>query len=138
MNGMQLNEVFALVTDAAGRGQLVEEMKRFANRPDVKAICQLNFSNVDWGVGEGWPEGYKGDACPEGLQELTISGEARRINTVFGRPDITPKRKTELLIDMLEGMHHAEAEIVIFAKDHALQELYPAISEQLCKDAGIL
>jgi hypothetical protein len=87
------------------------------------------------GLPEGMPETYKTDEnIPDGIANTTIRQEFRRIKNFLstGSMQKVPKHKRELSwIQMLEGLHWKEANVMVHIKDQTLLQVYPNMREVL-------
>lgn len=87
------------------------------------------------GIPEGMPDTYKPDtSLPNGVSDTTARQEFRRIRNFQskGSMQLVPAHKREISwIQMLEGMHWKEANVLIHIKDQTLLELYPNMREVL-------
>ena len=52
-----------------------------------------------------------------------------------GNYDLTQGKRENLFIQMLEGLHHSEAEVVCHAKDKILHQKYKGLSDAVVKTA---
>ncbi len=69
-----------------------------------------------------------------GYEKTTLEREYRRLYIFFDPGLKLPQMKREsLFIDMLEGLHYTEAEVLIAAKDRKLDIMYPNIKEDLVR-----
>lgn len=105
--------------------------------PAYKGILRINFDEtVSMGLPEGEPPYKKEEDKPIGYHETNIIQEFRRFYIWLDPKQNLPKiRKEKLFIEMLEGLHHTEAEILILAKDRNLQKKYKTISYDLVREA---
>lgn len=87
------------------------------------------------GLPEGMPDTYKPDSTiPDGISETTIRQEFRRIKNFQqgGSMMNVPVARRELgWIQMLEGMHWKEANLMVHIKDQTFLEIYPNMREVL-------
>jgi hypothetical protein len=87
------------------------------------------------GLPEGMPDTYKQDtALPDGIANTFARQEFRRIKNFLpnGSMQKVPAHKRELSwIQMLEGMHWKEANILVHIKDQTLLQVYPNMREVL-------
>jgi hypothetical protein len=58
------------------------------------------------------PSNYKPDMSPVGLSWSTLYNEHRKLYIFLESTKITPKRKTELLLQMLESIHPTESQLL--------------------------
>jgi hypothetical protein len=89
------------------------------------------------GVPPGMPETYKPDTnIPDGIANTTARQEFRRIKNFLpkGSMQKVPSHKREISwIQMLEGMHWKEANVMVHIKDQTLLQVYPNMREVLTK-----
>lgn len=87
------------------------------------------------GIPEGMPDTYKPEtSIPDGISDTTARQEFRRIKNFLpkGSMQNVPAHKRELSwIQMLEGMHWKEANVLVHIKDQTLLQLYPNMREVL-------
>lgn len=87
------------------------------------------------GLPEGMPETYKPEtAIPDGISNTTARQEFRRIKNFLpnGSMQKVPSHKREVSwIQMLEGMHWKEANVMVHIKDQTLLQVYPNMREVL-------
>lgn len=99
-------------------------------------IFSLNFrEDMNLGVPEGTPplSIYKRDEAIH--MDLTVSHLAiqmKRIKSLYqNRDKLTKTKKEYIFLQVLEAIPYQEADVLIYAKDHALTELYPTITYSL-------
>ena len=125
-NNPLVSELFRAVHGAKTKDKKIALLKQHI-RDDVKAILIWNF---DKGIESAVPEGdvpYKKNDSPEGTAGHTrLVHEWRTLyNFVRGGNDkLSNMRRETLLVQLLEGLHKDEAEIVCLAKDKDLQSKY--------------
>lgn len=56
----------------------------------------------------------------------------------FSREDIVPLKREQLFINLLEGVHPTEAELLIAIKDGKLSKLYPFATRKFGEEYGFL
>lgn len=86
------------------------------------------------------PEGdppYKPDAAPIGMSMGILRQELKRFY-VFCRADLPAVRREDLFIQLLEGVHPSEAELLLSVKDQTLNKKYKKITHQLAYDLGFI
>ena len=132
---MLVSEIFQTVEKA----KTVEEKKQILlnngnNHAMMFMLCLSYDPNINWMLPEGAPPYKKEVDRPIGYQQTTIQNELRRFY-IWGNPDTNlPKAKKEaLFIEMLEGLHFSESEIVLAAKDKKLDSLYKSVTEDLVR-----
>lgn len=103
----------------------------------VKSVLHMNFDpTVKFLLPEGEPPFKKELDKPMGYQTTTLMLELRRFYVWF-QPDINiPAMKREsLFIQMLEGLHYTEAELICLVKDKKLESKYKTITYDLVREA---
>ncbi len=110
-------------------------------RERVRAISLGNsilMRFVAWGVGYeqgpyNLPEGetpYKDEGLPSNMADTTITQEFRRILTLLpdGSAAKLPQwRREEIWMQICQGVHKKEAELLDIVKDQRLLEVYPKL-----------
>lgn len=140
----QANEGFDWVFEVKGKDEQIARLKEWAagNQTVVPLVRMgVGAEKVEWGLPEGMPETTKLDKdMPDGMGDTTIQMEWRRIRTFLdpkGNLRNLPPWKQEMnWMQVLEGLHHKEANVLTAVKDGTLLKLYPKL-EKLLKDLGI-
>lgn len=86
------------------------------------------------------PEGsppFKPDTAPLGMSPGNFYQEVKRFY-VFCRTDLKPIRRETLFVQLLEGLHPSEADIILAIKDQKLHKMYPKITHKLVAEAGFV
>ena len=140
----QINEAFDWIFEPRGKKAQVDRIKEVAaTNPTLGPFVRggVGADQPDWGVPEGHPDRTKiEDDIPDGMGETTLTLEFRRIKQ-FTDPNANiknlPPWKQEMnWMNILEGVHHKEAEFITAVKDQQLISLYPKL-EGILKDLGI-
>ena len=131
-----MHEVLQKVSNAKTKAQKVKLLEEY-NTPALRAILIANF---DESVISMLPDGevpYKKNEAPEGTEHTVLAKEARKLyNYVKGGNDPLPQfRREDMFIQLLEGLHKSEAELVINAKDKKLHQVYKGLSAAVVKEA---
>lgn len=120
-----VSELFQAVSNAKTKAEKVKLLKEY-KRDDIKAVLIWNF---DKGIHSALPEGdvpYTPNDSPAGTEHTRLAHEWRTLyNYVKGGNDKLPGMKREMMfIQLLEGLHESEAEIICLVKDKKLQKKY--------------
>ena len=120
-----LSELFQAVSSAKTKSEKIKLLREY-KRDDVKAVLIWNF---DKGINSALPEGsvpYTPNEAPAGTQHTRLAHEWTKLyNFVRGGNDSLPNMKREMMfIQLLEGLHKDEAEIICLTKDKNLQTKY--------------
>ena len=112
-----LNEVLQKISNAKTKAQKVKLLDEY-NTPALRAILIANF---DESVISMLPEGdvpYKKNDAPEETEHTKLEHEYRKLYLFFkGGANISQTRRETLFIQLLEGLHQGEAEVLCLVKD---------------------
>ena len=103
----------------------------------LKSVLIWNF---DTSVQSVLPEGnvpFKRNDAPEGTEHSTLAYEARKLwHFIKGADNATVQyKKEQMFIQMLEGLHESEADLLVAAKDKRLHQVYKGLSEPVVIEA---
>ena len=133
-----LNEVLQKVSNAKTKAQKIKLLQQL-NTPALRSILIANF---DESVISMLPDGevpYKPNEAPEDTEHTKLAHEYRKLYLFFkGGASISQTRRETLFIQLLEGLHKKEAEVLSLMKDKkigkrwkitkaAVTEAYPSI-----------
>ena len=112
-----MHEVLQKVSNAKTKAQKVKLLEGF-NTPALRAILIANF---DESVISMLPDGevpYKQNDAPEETEHTVLVHEYRKLYLFFkGGANISQTRRETLFIQLLEGLHQGEAEVLCLVKD---------------------
>ena len=112
-----MHEVLQKISNAKTKAQKVKLLEDF-NTPALRAILIANF---DESVISMLPEGkvpYKENDAPEDTEHTKLDHEYRKLYLFFkGGANISQTRRETLFIQLLEGLHKGEAEVLCLVKD---------------------
>jgi len=119
-----LSEVLQKVSNAKTKAEKISLLKQY-NTPALRAIL---IANYDDSVVSMLPEGevpYTPNDAPKGTEHTVLEHEYRKLYVFFkGGSSIKQMMRENLFIQMLEGLHAEEAEILVLVKDKGLQSKY--------------
>lgn len=135
---MLLHEKLDWIAQAPTLDEQVERTKQVAKLDTTFAplmrMAVLEAEKLQ-GLPTGMPDTYKPDtSIPEGIANTDVRAEFRRIKNFQsgGSMEKIPVHKRETLwVQMLEGMHWKEANVMIHIKDQTLLQIYPNMREVL-------
>ena len=112
-----MHEVLQKVSNAKTKAQKVKLLEGY-NTPALRAILIANF---DESVISMLPDGdvpYKKNEAPEDTEHTKLAHEYRKLYLFFkGGANISQTRRETLFIQLLEGLHQGEAEVLCLVKD---------------------
>ena len=86
---------------------------------------------------EGTPP-FKPDPAPIGMSQANFSGEMRKLYIFTKQRELSPVRREQLFIQLLENVHPSEAALLVAVKDQTLTKIYKKITLNMLIDAGLL
>ena len=131
-----LSEVLKKVHNAKTKDKKVEILKQYDCEP-LRMVIKSSFDpNIVWLIPEG-DVPFRANEAEEGTEHTVLRKEARKLfNFVKGGNDTLAGFKREnMFIQMLEGLHISEAELVVNAKDKKLHQVYKGLSKEVVKEA---
>ncbi len=103
----------------------------------LRMIIKSSFDpKIKWVLPEGSVP-FRPNEAPEGTEHTLLVQEAKKLwHFIEGADNQTPRmRKETMFIQMLEGLHKDEAEVLIVAKDKKLHQKYKGLSDNVVKTA---
>ena len=131
-----LSEVLKKVNNAKTKDKKVAILKEHDSEP-LRMILKGSFDpKIEWKLPKG-DVPFKPNDAEEGTEHTVLAKEARTLfNYIKGGNDRIPQFKREnMFIQMLEGLHKSEAELIINAKDKRLHQVYKGLSAAVVKEA---
>ena len=129
-------EILEKVSKIKSKKEKVTFLRRYQTDA-LRMICKASFDpNIIWELPEGDVPYTQNDA-PEGTEHTLLAQEARRLYHFIkgGNSAITQNKREMMFVQMLEGLHKAEAELLIAAKDKVLHQKYKGLSDNVVKEA---
>ena len=85
---------------------------------------------IKWSLPEGEVP-FKRNEAPAGTEHTRLATESKKLwHFIKGADKTTPQHKKEtMFIQMLEGLHPQEADILTLVKDGGLERQYPRITK---------
>jgi hypothetical protein len=106
------------------------------NTTCLRGLLNINFNPaLNFGLPEGTPPFKNDPERPIGYSETNLYTEYRRLRIWLQPNDISKVRKEQLFIQMLEGIHSTEAELICLIKDRKLTHKYPSVQPELIRAA---
>lgn len=131
-----MSEVLKKVHNAKTKEKKIEILKDYDSEP-LRMIIKSSFDpNIKWVIPEG-DVPFKRNEAEEGTEHTLLSKEARKLfNFIQGGNNNLPGFKKEnMFIQILEGLHSSEADVLIAAKDKRLHQVYKGLSDNVVKEA---
>ena len=131
-----MSEILDKVAKAKTKDQKGNLLRQH-NSAALRMVIKASFDpNIEWELPDGDFPFERNDA-PEGTEHNMLIHEARTLFHYIrgGNPKLTQNRRENMFIQMLEGLHESEAEIIIAAKDKSLHRKYKGLSSNVVKEA---
>jgi hypothetical protein len=130
------SEVLDLFERAKTRQEKLAVLKQHET-PVLRALMRINFDpSVSMDLPEDVPPFKRDPTVPIGYNHTNLVTEYKRFYIWLDKSlNINKVKKEQLFIEMLEGLHYSEAELLCFAKDKKLQKKYKSLKEDIVREA---
>ena len=120
-----MHEILELVNDARSKAKKVDVLREY----ETDALKSLFIWNFDPSVISMLPEGevpYNKNEVPVGTDHTSLRREYKQLYHFVkgGNDQLSKTRRESMFIQMLEGLHPDEAEILVLVKDGQLNKKY--------------
>tara|TARA_Y100001963_G_C6777625_1_gene448132 strand:- start:1203 stop:1691 length:489 start_codon:yes stop_codon:yes gene_type:complete len=135
-SALLLSEILDKVHKAKTKADKLKILKDYDSQ-SMRMIIKSSFDpKIEWVLPKGQVP-YKVNDAPAGTEHTRLASEAKKLyHYIKGADNDTPQvRKETMFIQLLEGLHSSEAELVINAKDKRLHQVYKGLSKDLVKQA---
>ena len=131
-----IHEIFELVSEQRTKAKRVEILKEYRD-DSVTAVLIWNF---DERVQSAVPDGqvpFSPNDVPVGTDHTSLRREWKTLYHFIkgGNPTLSGLRRESMFIQLLEGLHPKESEIICLVKDKNLKSAYPKITLDVVKEA---
>jgi|TARA_R110000737_G_scaffold142272_2_gene172929 hypothetical protein len=103
----------------------------------LRMVLKASFDpKIEWVIPEGDVPYTKNDA-PMGTEHTMLQSEARKLyHFIKGADsDTAQPNKERMFIQMCEGLHETEAQLLCHAKDKKLHQVYKGLSKDVVREA---
>ena len=131
-----MSEVLDKVAKAKTKAKKIELLRQY-NTDALRMVLKSSFDpRIEWELPEG-DVPYTPNEAPEGTEHNMLVHEARTLFHYIkgGNPQLTQNRRENMFIQLLEGLHQDEAEIIVSAKDKGLHRKYKGLSSNVVREA---
>ena len=119
--------------DKATGDEKLSLMKEHGGSHPLNMIFSLNCDElVNLAVPSGVPPYKRDESVHPDTCQTTLQQQLKRLlSIVKGKSEHIPAMQREFIfIQVLEGIPYKEADVLLFAKDKALHELYPTLTHE--------
>ena len=130
------SEILDKVHKAKTKEQKVLILKQ-NNTEGLRMVLKSSFDpKIEWSIPEGEVP-YRANDAPAGTEHTVLAMECKKLwHFIKGADAQTPQHKKEqMFIQMLEGLHESEADLLVAAKDKRLHQVYKGLSEPVVIEA---
>ena len=131
-----ISEILDKVSKAKTKQNKVALLKEH-NSSALRMVIKSSFDpKIKWALPEGEVPFKRNDA-PAGTEHSVLSYESRKLyHYIEGGNNLLSQRKREtMFVQMLEGLHESEADVLVAAKDGVLHQMYKGLSANVVKEA---
>ena len=135
-NTLLFSEILDKVHKAKTKDQKVRILRE-NNTAALRSIIKSSFApKIQWVVPEGDVPFTENDA-PAGTEHTTLAMESKKLwHFIKGADSETPQwKKEQMFVQMCEGLHKSEAELLVNAKDKKLHQVYKGLSTNVVREA---
>tara|TARA_B100000941_G_scaffold32280_1_gene19229 strand:- start:552 stop:1079 length:528 start_codon:yes stop_codon:yes gene_type:complete len=135
-NVQLMSEILKKVNNAKDKPRKIAILRENASAP-LKQVLKGAFDpSIEWDLPAGDPP-YIQNEAPIGTEHGLLRNEAKRLwHFVKGAdPQTTKTQKETMFIQMLEGLHQEEAQLLLGMKSKTLNKMYKGLTESVVKEA---
>ena len=132
--------LFSEILTRLGKIKSKKDKVNFLKQHNTDALRHIIKSSFDPKIKWALPFGevpFIPNEAPEGTEHNVLSYEARKLYHYIegGNPQLSQNKREMMFVQLLEGLHPDEAEIVVAAKDKVLHQKYKGLSANVVKEA---
>ena len=130
------SEILDLVHKAKTKDKKVEILRKY-NSDALRMVIKSSFDpNIVWVMPKGNVP-YTPNDAPAGTEHTRLATEAKKLyRFIRGGDNITPQfKKEQMFVQLLEGLHKDEAELICYAKDNQLHKIVKGLSAPVVRQA---
>ena len=130
-----ISEVLRKVSNAKTKQEKIDLLRKY----NSTALRQLLIINFDDSVVSVMPEGdvpYTPNEAPAGTDHTRLEHEYRGLYRFFkGGAKLPALKRESMFVQLLEGLHADEAELLVLAKDGRISDKYKRITKAVVSEA---
>ena len=131
-----ISEILEKVSKVKTKKEKVTILQQY-NHDALRMVIKSSFDpKIEWALPDGDVPYTRNDA-PEGTEHSSLSYESRKLYHFIrgGDNQITQNKRETMFVQMLEGLHHTEAAVLVAAKDKKLHQMYKGLSKNVVVEA---
>ena len=130
------SEILGKLSKLKTKKQKIAHLRKY-NSDALRQVIKSSFDpKVKWALPYGEVP-YRLNDAPEGTEHNMLSYEARKLyHFIEGGDNLISQYKREsMFVQMLEGLHPNEADVVVAAKDKILHQKFKGLSANVVREA---
>ena len=129
------HEIFTQINNAKDKPKKIAILKKYDNKPMRQLLKAAFDPKIKFDLPEGNPPYIKNEA-PAGTEHTSLAMESRKLYhfVVGGNNTINKLKKETMFIQMLEGLHADDAEVLMAIKNKNLNNTYKGLTANLVKE----
>jgi hypothetical protein len=132
--------LFSEILDKVSKLKTKQQKVSYLQKHNTEALRQVIKSSFDPKVKWSLPFGevpYIANDAPEGTEHNMLSYESRKLYHFIegGNPQLSQNKRETMFVQMLEGLHPDEADVLVAAKDKILHQKYKGLSANVVREA---
>ena len=130
------SEILGKLSKLKTKKQKIAHLRKY-NSDSLRQVIKSSFDpKVKWALPFGEVP-YIQNEAPEGTEHNNLSYESRKLYHFIegGNNKLTQNKRESMFVQMLEGLHPSEADILVAAKDKVLHQKYKGLSDNVVKEA---
>ena len=131
-----ISEILDKVSKAKTKNEKVNILREY-NNAGLRMVIKSSFDpNIVWGLPDGEVPFTRNEA-PAGTEHTSLSYESRKLFHFIegGNNQITQNKRESMFVQLLEGLHESEADVLVAAKDKILHQKYKGLSLNVVREA---
>ena len=130
-----LSEILQKVNNAKTKGEKIKILKE----NDCMSLRQILIWSFDPNVVSALPSGkppFIENDAPEGTEHTTLRKEGDKLYRYVkgGQDSLQSMKREQMFVQLLEGLHKDEAELLCNVKDKKLSQVYKGLSSVVVKE----
>ena len=137
---MAYTPLFSEILDKVAKLKTKKQKVEFLRQHNTDALRMILKSSFDPKIVWQLPEGevpFSPNDAPEGTEHTVLAMEARKLYNFIqgGNNALTQNKREMMFVQLLEGLHQTEANMLVDAKDKILHKRYKGLSSAVVKEA---
>ena len=130
-----VHEIFTKINNAKDKSGKIAILRQFDNQAMRQLLKAAFDPKIKFDLPEGNPPYIKNEA-PAGTEHTSLASEAKKLYhfVVGGNNQINKLKKETMFIQMLEGLHEQDAEVLMAIKNKTLNNAYKGLTANLVKE----